>query len=223
VTAVVPLKRLARAKQRLAEVLDPPSRALLARLMFDRVMAACAASEGIERIVVVTGCAETAEAAEAHGATAVAEDSPGLAAAMATADRHTADCPATLVVVGDLPTLTADELTRICAAGATSPSVVVAPTEDGGTGALLRRPPGALPAAFGPASAAAHESLASRAGIEPIRVHLPGAALDVDTPAELVRAAEADRGFGAELGQLRSPDGHRWQRPPASYGPASRV
>ena len=66
-------------------------------------------------------------------------------------------------------------------------AVVIAEAKDGGTNALLLRPPTVLQFAFATArpSAAFHADHARNAGIEPAIVRRPGLARDIDTPDDL--------------------------------------
>lgn len=189
--AVVPLKALSRAKGRLAGHLPARDRRELVAWMFARVIAACRGASGVGAVLVVAG--DDAAADLARGLTrglavqVVVERKPGLAAAMAAADDATAAATASLVVAADLPLAGADDLDTVCRAGRRGPCVVVAPTRDGGTAALLRRPAGVIVPAYGPSSATAHLAAAAAAGARGVRLAVPALAFDVDT-AEHLRA-----------------------------------
>jgi 2-phospho-L-lactate/phosphoenolpyruvate guanylyltransferase len=147
----------------------------------DAAAAAVAAALGVEVVLDPPGAAGL-DAAIAHAAAAVVPDSD------------------LVVVQADLPALTSADVDAVIAATA---AVVIAPTEDGGTGALLRRPAACMPTAFGAGSATAHRVLARAAGFEPVVLQLPGFATDVDTWADLetveAGAGPATRAF---LGRL---------------------
>lgn len=194
--AIVPVKALDRAKGRLAPDLDPASRRTLAARMFARVVEACRGAKEIDDLLVVAGDEAAAELARGAGATSIIEPLPGLAAAMAAADEATAQVSTTLVVAADLPLATAEDLDAVCRAVASQSCVVVAPTRDGGTGALLRRPPTVIATAYGPASAAAHLQAARAAGVRGVRLHVPGLSMDVDTADHLRDAASRDPSLG---------------------------
>jgi len=198
VHAIIPLKALDRAKGRLAPDLDPSARRALTAWMFGRVLSACRGAEHIHGVLVVAGDAAAAALAGAHGAAAIVEPRPGLDAALAAADDACADEPATIVVAADLPLARPADLDRVCAA-AGQPGVVVAPTRDGGTGALLRRPPRAIRTRYGPGSAAAHLGLARAAGVAALRLDVPALALDIDTAGQLQEAALLDAGLARWL------------------------
>ena len=95
-----------------------------------------------------------------------------------------------LLVMADLPYLAADDVAALIEAGRQS-AVVIAEAKDGGTNALLLRPPTVLAFAFatGQPSASRHAHQARAAGIEPVIVRRPGLARDIDTPADLAALA----------------------------------
>lgn len=191
-TAIVPIKALRRAKGRLAPGLDEGSRRELAAWMFTHVLDACLDCEAVSDVLVVAGDDEAAELAAPLPVRVVIERTPTLAAAIARADRETEGAEATLVVAADLPLVTSSDIDEVCRAGETGPCVVVAPTRDGGTGALLRRPPQITGTAFGPQSGSAHLDLAAAAGARAVRLDLPNLALDVDTASSLRAAGSRD-------------------------------
>lgn len=189
VTAIIPLKALAEAKGRLSPALDADHRRSLVAWMACRVLAAVDACDVIDDVLVVAGDDAAAEIARAAGARAIVVPEPGLDPALAAADRATAGADATLVLAADLPEVMPADIAVVVAAADDLPTgVVIAPTRDGGTGALLRKPAGVITTAYGPGSAAAHEQLANAVGVAVRRIHRPGLANDVDTPSELPAA-----------------------------------
>lgn len=185
VVAIVPLKALDRAKTRLAPHLGAAARRELVIWMFARVVAACQAARLVDGLLVVAGDDAGAALARSLGSQVLIERAPGLPAAMATADSATAGLPATLVVAADLPLARGVDLDEVCRAGTTGPRVVVTPTHDGGTAALLRRPAGVVATAYGPRSATVHLQAARAAGVAGVRLDVSALAHDVDTPAHL--------------------------------------
>ena len=189
VTAIVPLKALANAKGRLSEALDPAQRQSFVAWMATRVIAACQACDGIDEVLVVAGDQAAADVASAAGAKVLLVAEEGLRIALLRADAVTAGREATIVVAADLPEASAADLdTVLAAAGPSGRAVVIAPTDDGGTGALLRRPPTVTTTAYGPGSAAAHADLARASGLTAQVVDVAGLAHDVDTPEHLPAA-----------------------------------
>ena len=188
-TAIVPLKALASAKGRLSLALEPAQRRWFVAWMAQRVIAACQACDAIDEVLVVAGDQAAADVGLQAGAQVLLVTQEGLRVALDRADAATAGHATTIVVAADLPEVAADDLGRVfAAAGAADRAVVIAPTYDGGTGALLRRPPSLMPTAYGIGSAAAHIDLARAAGVLPQVLDLPGLARDVDTPEQLPAA-----------------------------------
>jgi 2-phospho-L-lactate/phosphoenolpyruvate guanylyltransferase len=169
-TAVVPMKSTELAKSRLAPVLDAAGRRALAQQMLHHVLGIL---RGAGLPVHVAGdnqgkgdlnadVTEAARLVEREGATHL------------------------LLVMADLPYLSADDIAALIEAGHDN-AVVIAEAKDGGTNAMLLKPPTVLEFAFAThrPSATFHAESARRAGIEPLILHRPGLARDIDTPADL--------------------------------------
>lgn len=183
VVTIVPLRSPGMGKTRLAGHLDGSERAGLAGAMLADVVAAIRAC-GLERIVL----AASGPGAVAAGAALdlqVAVDPPDVRSLDGAIEHARATCAEDreiLVVQADLPGLTAADLDAVLAADA---AVVVAPTEDGGTSALLRRPGDVIATCYGPDSARRHVEAAGRAGVSVATVRRPGLLRDVDTGADI--------------------------------------
>ena len=196
VGAVVPVKRLGYALGRLARTLDRPERRVLQSAMLGDVLAALAGSTRLGEIVVVTSDARARAVAESVGARTVPDHDPpqGINAAV-TLGIQALDARSALVVVSDLPLITAADIDHLVGAAPDGDAVVLARSEDGtGTNAMLITPPDALVPRLGPDSLVHHLAQASAVGVTAEVVYHPGIALDVDTPddlAELVRREPA--------------------------------
>jgi 2-phospho-L-lactate guanylyltransferase len=186
--AVVPVKRLAASKSRLATALGREAVEALTLAMLGDVLAAIRASGCVDRIVVATPDREVGDAARALGAEARVADDPGLNAALDATSAALADpAGALLVVLGDVAGASGRDLARLFQAldelgGA---GAVLAPARDGGTAALLRQPPDAIPSCFGTGSAKAHRAAAERAGAAWRELALPSLAIDLDRADDL--------------------------------------
>ncbi|MEX2504059.1 MAG: 2-phospho-L-lactate guanylyltransferase [Egicoccus sp.] len=207
---LVPLRAPGAGKTRLAAWLTPEQRAALAGAMLADVCAALRASP-VDEVIVVAGGEAAAAAASALGLEVIADPpgSTGLDAALRAAQHHLGRPDGLLVVTADLPCLHADDIEAVLAAEG---DVVIAPTDDGGTGGLLRRPAGAMPTAYGPASAQRHHAEARRRGLSVATVRAPGFAVDVDTVADL--DALASRPVGRATAALLA----GWDRHDAETG-----
>ncbi|QPS11337.1 2-phospho-L-lactate guanylyltransferase [Delftia acidovorans] len=190
--AVVPVKPLAQAKQRLAPLLDASERAALAQVMLRDVLDALAGHPHLGGMLVVSGDPTAQAMARAAGAT-VLDDSPacGLVPALRRAARALSDAgrDGMLIVPADLPGLARDDLALLAQAhgrrrGARGATLVAA-SHDGGTNALACSPPDALPLCYGPDSFRRHVRTARAIGLDPLLLSLPRLARDVDRPADL--------------------------------------
>ena len=186
--ALVPVKRLAAGKSRLAAALGREAIEALSLAMLGDVLAALRESGRVDRIVVATPDPEVGEAARSLGAEARVADDPGLNAALDAAARAHADPDgALLVVLGDVAGAAAAEIARLFDVldEIGGRGTVLAAAQDGGTAALLRRPPGAIPSCFGEGSAKAHRGAAERAGTPFRELALPSLAIDLDRAEDL--------------------------------------
>lgn len=190
--ALVPVKRLDRAKSRLADILDPSEREALATAMLCDVLATLVRVDTLAGILVVTDDAEAASIASDHGAAVIADPCEhGFNAAVRHGMRwleamHRAGV---VVVPGDLPFVTVAEVDAVLSAMRSSPVVIVPATRDGGTNMLAVAQPSRMQPAFGPGSFARHVAAALALGITPKTLLLDGAGHDIDVAADLVFAA----------------------------------
>jgi 2-phospho-L-lactate guanylyltransferase len=189
VTAVLPVKRLGTAKQRLAAGLDAERRRELAGAMVADVLEAIGGARSIDRLIVVTGDPVAQELASAAGAEIVPdpEDVGHVEAAQAGIARAEVEgAGQVLLLPGDCPLLDPRELDRLLT-GVPERYVGIVPDRHGtGTNALLLSPPNAIVPAFGEGSKARHVEAARHAGIPFAIENLPSIELDLDTPADVI-------------------------------------
>jgi 2-phospho-L-lactate guanylyltransferase len=203
--AVVPIKTLQSAKSRLAGMLAANERRALVLAMLADVLAALRAAPSLGQVYVASRDPAVLAAAAEAGAAALFDQAADLNGALAQAAGHavTHGAAALLVVPGDLPLLMSVDVERLVAALPAAPGVVLAPARDGGTNALLARPPAVLPFRFGSNSLGLHLEAAQTLGIAARIVHTPGLAWDVDRPEDLAALAEVP-GEGAAQRLVRS-------------------
>ena len=199
---MVPVKRFAVAKSRLAPGIEAERKPELIAAMVADVLEAIGAARMIERTIVVSQEPEAAALAAAAGAELVSdfEDSSHSAAALAgiaTAEASGAACVALLP--GDCPLLDPRELDKMLT-GVPDPYVAVIPDRHGtGTNALVLAPPSAIEPSFGEGSRDRHVAAARAAGIPYGVEELPSLGLDLDTPADIVALTmRVERGGGAK-------------------------
>ena len=178
--------------------------------MLHDVVRALRAAPDISGVTVLSRDAAAAREAARLGA-AFLQEPPGngdLNAAVRLAQQARADADALLVVPGDLPLISAADIIALTGALTRAPSVVIAPSRDGGTNGLLLRPPGVMAPAYGPDSAARHQAAARAAGAAVAVVETARWALDIDTPEDLARARALPGGEALEtVRYLRSTAG----------------
>lgn len=188
--AVVPVKRFADAKKRLAGVLDPDSRAELARLMLNDVLDALARSAShIAGVVVVTADPAAAKLAEQYDVSIVSDEGrEGLNAAI----RYGLDCvadnggKAALIIPSDVPHLAPETIAQAVDALRTPDTLVAIPAaDDRGTNLLGCRPAAALPLCFGPGSFDNHCEAARARGLTVHELPSGNLGLDIDRPKNL--------------------------------------
>lgn len=202
--AVLPIKRFVGAKERLAGALSPGSRRALAEAMAADVLTALRRSKRIDLTVVVTADRDAEALAAGHDARPIPDPSePGHSAAAQAGIRWAMEQRAhhVLLVPGDCPAVTPDELDALVLSVAPrGPEVVVVSDRHGtGTNGLLLTPPGVIEPAFGEGSRARHEAAGHAAGANVRSADPRGLLLDVDTPEDLeaLRAGLADVRGGA--------------------------
>jgi len=197
-TAVLPVKRFAAAKQRLAPGMGATHRAELAAAMLEDVLEAIGAARSIERTIVVSSEPRAVEIASAGGAEVIADPDEGHSgAALAGLARARQLGAVTVVLLPiDCPLLSPRELEHLLT-GLPERYVAIVPDRHGtGTNALVLAPPDAIEPSFGEGSCARHVAAARTAGIPYNVEELSSLALDLDTPADIVAltmALERDR------------------------------
>jgi 2-phospho-L-lactate guanylyltransferase len=187
--AVIPIKELDGAKQRLAPLLSPAQRRALIEVIMGEVLDAVAGVRGLGGILVVTldpratayagrlGARVTTDGArEGHTGSVVA----GLRLLAKEGQTGMMTLPA------DVPAATSAEIEAVLAAHKAGPSFTIAPAHDDlGSNTVICSPPDAVPLRFGDNSYFPHLEAARRAGIEPTIVRQPGIAMDIDHPVDI--------------------------------------
>ncbi len=188
--SVVPVKERASAKERLAPMLPPEVRQSLALAMLEDVLVALSATPGIAGLLVVTVDPESRLMAARYGGRAIevgARD--GHTGAVAAAARLLAaeGRSGMLALPGDIPLVTPAEIAQLLAAHLPAPSFTIVPSHDKkGSNAIACSSSDAVPLRFGENSFYPHLQAAEARGIRPTVLHLPGIALDIDNPEDVV-------------------------------------
>jgi len=218
--AIVPVKTLAEAKQRLAGALPLEARRKLMLVMLRDVIATLGQVKALGPVIVVTPDGQVAELAEGCGARVLREArAEGHSAAVLAGLAHAAAQGAerAFTLPADAPLVTPAEVARLIDAADTHDSahpgsrrVVLAPSHDrDGTNAILAAPPDIFPPRFGPGSFARHLAQAQAMALPCRVVELAGLGLDVDEPRDLeaVLALKRDDPSYAFLRNWHEPGG----------------
>lgn len=180
---VVPMKPLAKAKQRLGELFTADERRTLSLAMLADVVVA---GRALEQTWVICSDDDAVDVARAHGAIAMPDRTPedGLNASIAatTAEAVAAGARGMLLVSADCAAARGEDV----AAVALGYGIALAPDRKGtGTNALWRQPCDLIPTWYGPKSRRAHQGLAYAWKLPFARVPRQRLAVDADTPRDL--------------------------------------
>jgi 2-phospho-L-lactate guanylyltransferase len=191
--AVVPVKEMTGAKQRLAGVLTEEQRRALAAAMLEDVLEVLVDVRALAGIIIVTVDPDATRLAQRVGARVFADGArDGHTGAVTAAARVLAreGRGGMITVPGDIPRITAAEFSQVLAAHLPAPSFSIVPAHDDlGSNAVLCSPPDAVPLRFGEDSFFPHLAAARSRGIEPTVVRLPGMGMDIDHPGDLAAFA----------------------------------
>jgi 2-phospho-L-lactate/phosphoenolpyruvate guanylyltransferase len=187
------------AKSRMAGALSADQRRRLALAMLADVVAVCHRVYGTVGTLAVVDQPAARAVAVRGGAIAIADPGTGdmnAAVAVGLAAARQRGAGTVLVVPGDIPLISTDDLQALLdSAGAAPRAVVVGSSHDGqGTNALLLRPPDVITPAFGPPSVGRHVQMALTAGAHTVVRAGLGLALDIDTPDDLLALQQARPG-----------------------------
>ena len=185
---LVPIKDTAAAKQRLASILDPPSRTQLAQAMLTDVLTVLDRWKNRPKVGIVTGDPYAMKLAGEYQFEVIPDpDNPGETGAIEMATQVCLDRgeESTLVIPADIPLIQAWELEEIYKHAPVEGTVLVPAGDGRGTNAALRRPANLFPLRFGNDSFRPHHAAAQATGKPCVVLKLPGIAVDVDNPPDL--------------------------------------
>lgn len=199
-SAVIPVKRLERAKTRLYDAVPTLRHGDLVLALAADTVTAALRCPAVERVIAVSDDAEATALLRGMGVHVV-PDQPdsGLNPALdygATRAREDAEADGIVVLASDLPALRPNELAAALAVAAGHPRTFVADAATTGTTVLTAGPGVDLDPRFGPGSAAAH----AESGAVRLDGPWPSLSRDVDTAADL--AAARALGLGSHTRQL---------------------
>jgi len=182
---MVPIKRFAQAKSRLAGSIEPAQRAALAAALAGIALRAALAARGVQRVFALTADPAAEHLARTLGAEVLPEvaNARDFNALLGCAFDELASRGATRIcyLASDLPDVTHTDVETLLAAHESGLTIGRA-ARDGGTNALVFDAPRRFEPAFGADSAAGHLRSAQSAGLAAQWLHVPGISNDLDTP-----------------------------------------
>jgi len=189
---LVPVKNLKQAKQRLAPALDQAARTELAQAMLQDVLDVLSSWPQCPEVGIVSCDAFALSLANTYGFEVIADhknsgETDAIEMATRVCEIRRLDA---LVIPADIPLIQAWELQSIVDAAPASGSVLVPAGDGRGTNAVLRRPAALFPLRFGNDSFKPHLAAAQTTGMPCVVLSLPGIAVDVDNPADLMQLVE---------------------------------
>lgn len=187
--ALIPVRSIAGAKQRLAGCLDESQREELALAMLEDMLAALCAATRLDRIVVVSADAALLRHARRCGAETL-EEGPtrGLngAVAFAAAELERQGVKRLLTIPGDVPLLDPFEIDALFEVNAERYPVIAVPSSSAtGTNGLVTSPPTVINFCFEGESLAAFREECRAKEVELLFLALEGFAIDLDVPSDL--------------------------------------
>ena len=187
--AIIPVKRLVEAKSSLSEALTLVQRRELVLRMLADVLNAIRGARSIVGTIVVSPDEEVLKFARANGAFGVVEPGIELNKALKLAVDYAVveGASSVLILPSDLPLLRGADIENIIAMASPPQDVVIAPSKDNGTNALLLLPPSVINLRFGGESFPSHLAEARRVGIRPRIYRSVNVAIDVDDVEDLLK------------------------------------
>jgi len=186
VFAVIPVKTLSKSKTRLSTVLNSRERQMFTLAMLEDVLKAVKCSM-VRQTVVIGSDRTVKEIADDFGVSYLKERKHGLNQAIKQATEWCIQNNANsiLVLPADIPLITPEDINRIVKLCPKENSVVISPSQNGGTNALLQKPPNLIPTHFGPNSFSKHKTEAFHRGILTKTYISKRVAMDIDSPKDL--------------------------------------
>ena len=194
--AVIPVKQISQAKQRLSKILSSEERRDFFSAMLEDVLSMMVKIDFFEKIILATNCPHAISIAGRHGITHF-ETGPddGLNQAAGETVNHLLENGISdmFLIPADIPLINEEEINSAIKAHPSAPSLTIIPSRDKlGSNCLLLSPPSRMPLKFGPDSYFRHLEIAKSNGLKINSMELPGFGLDIDEPKDLFELLKAE-------------------------------
>ncbi|MCA9845653.1 MAG: 2-phospho-L-lactate guanylyltransferase [Dehalococcoidia bacterium] len=200
VPVLVPVSHLDKGKSRLADVLTPGQRSELALATLATVLDAVR-DAGCLAIVLSADAAVRNAVPPPHAALDESPVHRGLNAQLTHAIDELGGAEV-LILHGDLPLVTGAAIASLIRKAPQALSVTLVESGDGGTNAMLLRPPSVIELHYGTTSAALHRIAAEESGATLTAVTIPEIALDLDVPGDIDTLLASENGRTSAAGSL---------------------
>ena len=194
--AVIPVKQISQAKQRLSPLLSTEERRDFFSAMLEDVLSMMVKIDFFEKIILATNCPHAISIAGRHGITHF-ETGPddGLNLAAGETVNHLLEngIRDMFLIPADIPLITEEEINSVLKAHPSAPSLTIIPSRDKlGSNCILLSPPSRMPLKFGPDSYFRHLEIAQTNGLKVNPMEFPGFGLDIDEPKDLFELLKAE-------------------------------
>ncbi len=187
INIVIPMKDPLTSKQRLSSIFDQKERHDFALALFQRTLVFFQKNFTKHHVLVVTNSQKISLLSKRFGASVLLENKTGLSHAINVAAQWSVQQNFTsqLVIPADIAQLDANELKLLLQQDITQPSVIICPSQDNGTNALLTSPPDIIEFCYGRNSAKAHQQQAYDKAVQCRQLLLDKLSVDIDFPVDL--------------------------------------
>lgn len=180
--ALIPVNRLSEAKTRLAKEFSKEERAELVMCMVRDVLDAVS---GLMEVVIISEN-DVRDKLSEYNFHFILEEKRDLDNAVYLATEYATEkkADATLFIPADIPLIKRSHVEAVLRLGKRY-QVVIAPSKDGGTGVLFRKPPNIIEGKFSRGSFAYHVSEAEKKRAKTFVFESTSLSLDIDTPEDV--------------------------------------
>ena len=194
--AVIPVKQISQAKQRLSPFLSTEERRDFFSAMLEDVLSIMVKIDFFKKIILATNCPHAISIAGRHGITHF-ETGPddGLSQAAGETVNHLLEngIRDMFLIPADIPLITEEEINSVLKAHPSAPSLTIIPSRDKlGSNCILLSPPSRMTLKFGPNSYFRHLEIAQTNGLKVNPMEFPGFGLDIDEPKDLFELLKAE-------------------------------
>ena len=190
VGVIIPAKSPSVSKSRLKNFLSDTHREKLTSALLHHVISTVVSTSSVTECVVVSSDSALINSLSSSGVSVIKETKlSGVNAAVKLGNDYfiKKKYSCTIVLPGDLPLITSDEINLIIKLGTSSNSVIISPSESlNGTNALLSNPPAIITTKFDQDSYNSHYSESKKLNLRTIILFAPRIMCDLDTPKDLI-------------------------------------